>query len=290
VSPPGSGSVRSFDGTRLAATRFGSGVGSPLLVVNAIGATPAVWRAALGSIEPERPILCWDHRGLHGSSAPASERLDPAAHAEDALAVLDHFEVARAVAVSWSNGGRIALELVHRYPERVAALAMVCGGYGGGLDRVVRHLDPAGLLPALAGVAKQFAPLVQSSLRALVSRPEIAGLVRQSGLVGVTADTAAIVERLRALAECDARTLLASYEAVAGDAAPQLFGDIHVPVLLVAGGRDPFARVAVAEEMAHSLPTARLEVYEGATHFLPLEFPARLGEHLRQFFAETTSS
>ena len=276
--------VRSFDGTQLAARRMGGGDSTPLLVVNAVGANLAVWRRALIDVARERPIITWDHRGLHESALPHSDRIDAGAQAEDALAVLDHYGVNRFVMVSWSNGARIALEITHRYPESVGALTVVNGGYGHPFGRAIRHLEFASALPTIAGLAKHFASFIEGPLRGAASRPEIAGLIRQSGLIGATADTAALVDLFRGMAACDTRTLLSTYEAVAGDPAPELLSDVQCPTLLVAGERDAFTPRRVSEEMARSIPDARLEVYARATHYVPIEYPAKLSDDLRLFW------
>jgi pimeloyl-ACP methyl ester carboxylesterase len=278
--------VRSFDGTQLAARRQGGGDGTPVLVVNAVGASFAMWRKALVDVERGRPIISWDHRGLHESAIPHSDRIDSGAQAEDALSVLDHYGVDKFVMLSWSNGARIALEIAHRYPESVRALTLVNGGYGHPLGRVIRHLEIASALPTLAGIAKHFASFIEGPFRGIASRPEIAGLIRQSGLIGVTADTDLLVELFRGMAACDTRTLLATYEAVAGDPAPELLADVQAPTLLVAGERDPFTPRRVSEQMARSIPDARLEVYARATHYVPIEYPAKLSDELRSFWGE----
>ena len=73
---PGSELVTTFDGSSIAVRRSGTDDGVPLLVVNAIGATLAVWDRSLVDIEIQRPVVAWDHRGLHGSEPPRSPRID----------------------------------------------------------------------------------------------------------------------------------------------------------------------------------------------------------------------
>ncbi len=278
--------ITSFDGTRIAARVMGEGDLTPLLVVNAVGANLSIWRRALIDVARQRRIITWDHRGLYESEKPVSDRIDPGAQAEDAMAVLDSMEADKVVVVSWSNGTRIALELISRYPEQVAAFTTVCGGYGHSLARLLRRLDIAAGVPTLAGVAKHFSYFIEGPFKSLTSRPEIAGLIRQSGLIAATADTRALVDLLRGMASCDLRTLLASYEAVSGDARSELLQEVTVPALVVAGRRDSFVPLAVSEEMARTLPAGRLEVYERATHYLPIEYPARLSDELRSFWSE----
>jgi pimeloyl-ACP methyl ester carboxylesterase len=88
------------------------------------------------------------------------------------------------------------------------------------------------------------------------------------------------------MARCDLGRLLATFEAVVGDSAVDLLADIHAPVLLVAGERDQFTPRAMVEEMERSLPGARLEVYERATHYLPIEYPGRLSDDIRKFLSD----
>jgi pimeloyl-ACP methyl ester carboxylesterase len=262
------------------------GDGMQLLVVNGIGANLAPWRKPLIDVVRERTVVTWDHRGLHASPLPASERRDAGAHAEDALAVLDHFDIEKTAVVSWSNGARIALELANRAPERVGPMVLVCGSFTQGVYDLVRHLEPAPLVSLFTTVAKHFSNRLEAPLRRLVERPEITGLIRQSGLVGAEADTRGLIELLQGLAACDLRTLLASYEAVTTDPPGDVMSSVESPVLLIAGAHDRFAPVRVAEEMAAALPDSRLEVYPRATHYLPLEYPAKLSGDLRRFLAE----
>lgn len=279
-------SARSFDGTILNAFRFGSGAELPLLIVNGIGANLAAWRRVVIDIK-DRMVVTWDHRGLHGSGPPQSERIDAGAHAEDAVAVLDRTGVEQVNVVSWSAGTPIAVELATRYPDRVRSLAIVCGPYGHPLRRLLLNLEFASLMPLVARLGKHFAGALEVPFRAFVSRPEIAGVVRQSGFIGATADIDALVELLRGLADCDLKQLLATYDAVVSESVRDLLPEIAVPALLVAGARDPFTTPGLMEEMRDAIPGSRLEVYEGATHYLPLEYPARLAGELNAFMTDT---
>ena len=278
--------IRSFDGTLLATTLTGDGDRTPVLVCNAIGANLAPWKRVLVDLERERRVVTWDLRGLLGSGPPASDRLEAGAHAEDAMAALEHFGIEEVALTSWSNGSRIALEIAERYPDRVKALVLVCGGFGHPFGRFLRYLELPSVLPILAGVGKHFGGSLQAPFRAFVSRPEIHGLISQSGLVGATADNRLLVELLKGVASCDLRTLMAIYEAVVSDGAPEITATVKAPALLIAGEKDPFTPARMQHEMAEAMVNARLEVYEGATHYLPIEFPAKLSGDMRAFFDE----
>ncbi|MGH2819576.1 MAG: alpha/beta fold hydrolase, partial [Actinomycetota bacterium] len=277
--------ARSFDGTFIAVRKMGRDGAPPLLVVNAIGANLAVWRRVLVDVVRDGPAITWDHRGLYESGEPASDRLDPGAHAEDAVAALEHHLVERFAIASWSNGSRIALEIAARHPDRVTGLLMVSGGYGHPVTRLLSNLELISAIPPAAGVAKHFAPLLEGPFRALVSRPELTGLIRQSGMIAASADTAALVDLVRGMASCDLRMLLRNFEAVVGDAAPDLLSEVQAPTLLIAGEHDQFTSRSMTDEVLRAIPGARLELYEDATHYLPIEYPARLSDDLRRFLS-----
>ncbi len=284
--PPDTRLVESFDRTTIAAHSWsGGGEATPMLVVNAIGPDLSAWSQVFGRSMRARTVYAWDYRGLHSSGEPMSDRLDAAAHGEDAVAVLDAAGVDGFVVAAWSTGTRVAVEVARAHPERVRGVALICGGFGSGLLSILRHLEVAQLFPLGAAIGKHFASSLEGPFRAFVSRPEIAGVVRQSGVIGPAADVDSIVEVLQSFAASDLRRLLTIYERVVGDWDPRVLSEVQAPALLIAGGRDRFATRRMVEEMHRRLPNAEMVVYEKASHFLPLEYPARLAEDLEGWFS-----
>jgi pimeloyl-ACP methyl ester carboxylesterase len=275
--------VESFDGTRIAARRMGAEPGTPLLIAPAIGATLSPWRRTLQGLSRDRPIITWDLRGLHGSAPAASDRFDVSAHAEDAIAVLEEDDVASFDLAAWSTGCPIAIELAAREPERVRSLTLVSGGYGHTLRRLFRHLELTSAFPVVAGVAKHFSGALQGFVQRVAARPELPGLVRQSGFVAPSVDLPAFVEMLRGVAENDLKVLLRIYEEVVGSSVYSSVVAVHAPTLLIVGARDQFVPLRMVEQMQRSMPNATLEIYEDATHFLPFEQPKRLADDLADF-------
>ncbi|MGH2736201.1 MAG: alpha/beta fold hydrolase [Actinomycetota bacterium] len=279
--------VAAFDGTLVAGRRMGSPEGTPILIAPGVGSSLAIWRRALAELVRKHSLVTWDLRGLHESGRPRTDRLDSAAHAEDAMAIANFYEIERFSLAAWSSGARIALEIAHSYPERVAMIVLVCGAYGYPITRVLRNLEAVALLPSLAGVAKHFSSYVGGLFRTFAARPELPGLVRQSGLVGPTADVSAMVDFIRDMASCDTELLLQIFEAVAGDPVPELLDEIEGPTLIVAGARDQFTPMAQVEDMTRLIPGSHLEIYDGATHYLPIEFPARLADDIERWLDQT---
>ena len=279
------GSVGSFDGTSLATHRLGDASLPPLLLVPAVGSNLAPWRRVIPRLLEQHHLVTWDLRGLHASSPPATGHQDAGASAEDAVAVMDDAGIDSAPVIAWSTGGRIAIELAYRYPERVTGLTLICGMNGYPLTRLLRHFDLPVVLPTLAGIGKHFPTLFGKALDGLSSRPELAGIVRQSGMLAPTADVAAFVDMLKGTAECDPKAFLTSYEKIAGDPSPEALAGIEAPTMLVLGSKDRFTSRGISEQIASALAGAVIHEYEGATHFLPLEFPARLAGDITAFLA-----
>ncbi len=115
-------------GVSLAAEDVGEGV--PVVLLHGLTATRRY--VVMGSRALERSrhrVIAYDARG-HGRSSPAP---DPTAYGyrelgDDLLAVLDRFEIDRAVLAGASMGAHTALRLALKHPERVAGLVVITPG------------------------------------------------------------------------------------------------------------------------------------------------------------------
>ena len=113
-------SISSFvtgDGCRLAYETAGEG--SPVLWQHGLGADRKQPAEVFPSIAVVRRITL-ECRGHGDSSLCDPERLSIAGFAEDALALLDHLHIAKAVVGGISLGAAIALRLAAFHPDRVS--------------------------------------------------------------------------------------------------------------------------------------------------------------------------
>jgi pimeloyl-ACP methyl ester carboxylesterase len=61
--------------------------------------------------------------------------------------------------------------------------------------------------------------------------------------------------------------------------------DMDIATLVVAAERDTFTPMELADEMAHAIPNAELEVIEEASHAAPVEQPDRIADRVEEFLS-----
>lgn len=113
-----------IDGRRLSYLDFG-GPGRPLLALHGHLYEGRTWERLAEALAPHWRVIAPDQRG-HGDSDRASSytRDD---YMNDAIALLDHLGIERAVTLGHSGGGITAFQIAARHPGRVAAIVNVEG-------------------------------------------------------------------------------------------------------------------------------------------------------------------
>ena len=193
-------------------------------------------------------VVLSDARG-HGQSDPAPARSDYryAEYAEDAVAILDHLGVERAVLVGHSMGAHTAARVALTHPDRVAALVLGAPAHLGRPSSNLEHWDaladglehggPEGMLAALEplGVPEPWAGSLRTVILQRLSKHLHAEAV---------ADALRATPRSRAFDGMEALTA------------------IRAPTLVV-GSRDEIDLdhpLAVAQEYARRIPGAQFAI------------------------------
>jgi pimeloyl-ACP methyl ester carboxylesterase len=104
-----------------------SGSGAPVLLLHSGVADSRMWQSQLPALGHRFRVICPDLRGFGDSPLPP----EPYADADDVAELLDHLGVADAAVVGSSMGGRVALEIATRHPDRVNSLVLLCPAYRG---------------------------------------------------------------------------------------------------------------------------------------------------------------
>ena len=118
---------------------------APVLAVHGISSTRRLWDW-LRVEAPELSLVAPDLRG-RGDSVDVTGTSSVPQHADDVVAVLDALGLDEVHVCGMSMGGFIAVDLAHRYPDRVRSLVLVDGGFP--------MAPPPGLTPELLPVVFQ---------------------------------------------------------------------------------------------------------------------------------------
>ncbi|WP_244932090.1 alpha/beta hydrolase [Nocardioides sp. W7] len=281
--------VLSDDGTRLRAwTNDPDGTieGPTVVLCNGLGTSPWTWPALL------RPgcgvrVVSWNHRGTGGSDRPVDvDRVGIDEFVEDALSVMDHFSIDRAVLMGWSMGVNTMFEVAADHPERVTGLFAVAGVPG---DTFSTMLGPL-LLPRPAaraltvglahGLRLGGRALTPIAARLPVGRRAI-GMLSHSGFMLPVPHpelaAAAVREFLTTPLDWYAHLALRSSEH------PRVpLSRIKVPVAFVAASYDVLAGSRHMRTAAARLADATYVELRGS-HFIQMEQPDRVHALLLDF-------
>ena len=264
-------------GRRLRYLDYGSG--SALLLVHGTGGSWQSWLENIAELGRENRVIAVDLPGFGGSEAPASDaQVDE--YSETLVDLLDHVGVERVVVAGHSLGGLISTDLALRRPDRVRGLILV-NGTGIAIGRlrlalIVRTFLVFGAVFRRTGM-----------LRAVARRPRL----RRAFLYGFIRDPAGMgaelaSETIPLMVAPGLETAVRAGAHASGRLPPDR---IQVPTLLLWGRHDRILRLELAEELAATIPDARLQVIDEAGHApmfeRPDEFNQAVGAFLRELAA-----
>lgn len=116
------------DGCKLYYTLQGMKINAPMLVfLNGFTQTTINWAPQLAFFSKHFPSLVYDARA-QGKSDPGGVPLSPEIHVNDLHALLQHTAAEKNYLVGLSHGAYIAASYAHRYPNRLAGIALCSHG------------------------------------------------------------------------------------------------------------------------------------------------------------------
>jgi pimeloyl-ACP methyl ester carboxylesterase len=247
------------------------GAGPDVLLLHGLGGTKSSFfdTAAALSRDGYR-VHALDFPGFGGSSKPATAPYTARWFAETVVGTMDALEIDRAHIVGNSMGGRVALEVGMRAPDRVRSLSLLC--------------------PAVAFIKRGYHPIVK------LARPELGLLPHRftRGMVAgqfwsmfhdpdavdpAVADVAVDeFQRIYASAGarfaflCAARNIYLDKPFGKGGFYDRL-ADLEAPSLFVWGSHDPLIPAAFNRHVAKWLPSAQQIIFDGCGHVPQVERP-----------------
>ncbi|MEO8689701.1 MAG: alpha/beta fold hydrolase [Solirubrobacteraceae bacterium] len=256
-----------------------AGVGPPVLAIHGLGATKGSFLFTAAALADRFRVIAVDLPGFGDSDKPIGAAYDPRFFAEAMIDLLDALELDRVEVIGNSLGGRVALELALRDPDRVGRLAL--------LSPSLAWRRPRRWAPALRLVRPELG-LVQLAPRAVVE--SIVHRLIPGADEGWTA--AGVDEFLRAYHSPAGRAAFYAaarhiyLEAPHGKAGfwPRL-RELQPDVLFVWGRRDTLVPIAFARHVAEALPQAR-HVELDCGHVPQMERPTETHDAVASFFGE----
>ena len=260
-----------------------AGVGPTVLAVHGLGATKGSFLPTVAALASAGfRVIALDQPGFGDSDKPIGARYDARYFSDAVVDLLDALELDRAHLVGNSLGGRVALEVAFRHPDRVGGLGLLAPALAWRRERpwlpLVRLARPELGLVQLAP-----RPVVEAVIHRMIPNAE----------QGWTA--AGVDEFLRAYLTPAGRAAL--YAAGRNIYLDEPYGEkgfwtrlesLQADALFVWGRRDRLVPIAFARHVREALPRARhLELDCG--HVPQIEMPRQTHAALAAFFAEATA-
>jgi len=254
--------------------RGGEGTGTPIVLLHGFMGDPRDYTTIVEALSATRRVVV-PRLPFHGPDPePVPQRGNGFVAAVDHLAAcLLLVGVERAVVAGYSLGGRLALGLLTRHPDRFAGAALL--GASPGLADVTERRERA---DADRDRARELVEDFPAFLDRWYDLPLFDG-IRQS---------ASFEEMCARRLEHDPRAVSQALLTMGTGVMPSLWSElagIDVPVLLVAGERDAKYR-RMNESMAGRLPRARVEVVSGCSHAVHVERPDVITNLITTFVEE----
>ncbi|GGP79007.1 alpha/beta fold hydrolase [Saccharothrix coeruleofusca] len=250
--------VTADDGVRVLAHAAGDPTASAVVVASACGMPAALAEPWVRGLARSHHVLTWESRGLFGAPRDLREprfdaATDVAAQVRDAIAVMDHFGVARAHVVGLCGGAVLAVVAAHEHPERVSSLSLWHGDFElGAAAPKTSHQKDLQALMALAARDRASARAVHATLTA-------------SMLTGTPPDLAHLVLYPYATPELLFRYCLLNGAIMGTDVGP-LLAEVPHPALVVTSRDDRTAHPDGSRHVAERLPGGRLVVLPHGDH------------------------
>lgn len=262
-------------GQRFHYVEWGTSADPPVVVLHGITGHARTWDDEAGLLATTRRVLVLDQRG-HGDSDPAPDGdYSDEALLGDLVAFVEALGLRRCSLLGLSLGGRVAINVAGRHPDRVERLVVVDIG---------PEIAPAGRARVgalMAGAPERFETVQDAIAHMRANNPRYTDAMlhhRARHAVRPLPDGGFTWKYDRALREAIRQGRMR----VPADLWPQ-WRAIACPTLLVRGAESDVLSETTARRMIETLPAARLVVVPGAGHTVPGDQPAAFQSLLRQF-------
>lgn len=251
-----------------------SGAGPPLLLLHGFTGDSTSWHELAAVMSKKYRVISLDILGHGNSDKPAeTASYHMTAIAADIISLLDQLNVRQARLLGYSMGGRLALYLALRSPERLSSLLLESAspGISDTAQRADRRRADESLASRIESQGMRWFVDYWERLPLWASQAKLPPAVLEA-------------QRNQRLAN-DPLGLANSLRGMGAGAQPSLWQalpNLTMPTLLVAGQLDRKFR-RLNEMMARKIPGAALAVIPAAGHNTHLENPEAFARAVRSF-------
>jgi len=254
------------DGLEIAYREDGSPDRPPLVLSNSIGTTLAMWNLQIPRLARRFRVIRYDFRG-QGASGIAPGAYSDARLGRDVIELLDHLGVVRTHFLGLSLGGFVGQWLGVHAPER--------------LDRLILSNTAASLGPP-AGWDHAIASVLAAPDMAETAEMFLGNWFPQAWL---EADLPIVAEFRRMLLETSQQGLAGCWAVVRDADLRRTIALVPNRTLVIAGQFDTVTSAAHGEEIARTIPGARLAMFP-AMHLPNIELPEQYDKAVIEFLDE----
>jgi 3-oxoadipate enol-lactonase len=240
--------------------------GAPIVMLShSLAATREMWKPQLAALTKEYRVLNYDMRG-HGKSSVTTPPYSFATLMGDVVGLLDHLKIERVLFVGLSIGGMIGQHLAIHHANRLRCAVLCCTTSA--IPVTVRPVwDERIAAVEAGGMQTQVATTLERWFTApyRAAHPEvvewIGGMIRNTPVQGFVGCGRAI-QGLNITAE---------------------LAKIKLPVLILAGEKDPGIPPAMSAVIHAAIAGSEYTVIQDAAHIANVEQAAAFTEHLLPF-------
>lgn len=247
------------------------GNGLPLILIHGFPLCRKMWRPQIEALAKTGcRVITPDLRGFGESSFLTTTTASMDIYADDIIGLMDHLGIDKAAVGGMSMGGYLLLNMLERYPERVAApifiVTKATGDDEAGRERrtaLAEACREQGSMPVADAFRNLlFAPETMRVSPELVD--EVFGWMRATNPQGAADGLLAMRDRKDYLA---------------------LLGSFGQPALVIGADQDLAIPAENSSVIAEGLPDAELCIVHGGGHMVNLEQPVAFSQAILEFLA-----
>jgi len=278
-------STQAPDGTEIAYAVAGSG--PALVLTNGLTTSSFFYKYVRPIWLTKYTVVTWDLPG-HGRSQPARSEQSATIEGQPEIMarVMDAAGIASATQIGWSVGCQVVFEFARRYPGRTDALVALFGSYEHALSRTALPLPGSFLYAALRQRHGALFAAFVLQLARVAELPLGLEPLRRAEIIGrrtSDADARALIAHFRSIHPATSARMARSAEE---HSAADMLRELRMPLLIVAGERDPFAPVhSVAEPLQRAVAHSVLVRLPEATHTALLDHAPEIASAVENFLS-----